>query len=256
MSECTHTRHRIRAGEQQAVAEHLSECPSCAEFANAYQLLHDAEDSPITDTVDLDRTFEAIEKQLRSQSFLRRTLAEQPSTVRLVAILGSALAAAILIWLFVRRVDWDHYPLWRWLLEAGGMTFLTSIFVAGAIRALHLPPMASWKKATTALATLTVLALPLMLPEAHLTHPESLKGIGDDFMHRALACFLWGIAVSSAVGIPTYLVSRGARGVGGLPILFWLSIGLFAQVPCTSTAPLYIPCTSDSDIHRLFQDCC
>jgi hypothetical protein len=241
---CNEVRRRVRSGDAQAVADHLAECPSCAEFAEAYRLLGDVEGAPPGEPLDLDSTFDALEERLRSQSSLRRTLAEQPTLLRLIVVMACVLLAAAAVWLLVRRVDWHHYPPLRWLLEAGGMFLVTTAYITGTLRALHRAPRPAWQRWAAYAATLAVLLMPLVLHEAHLSHPESLKGVGDDLILRALVCFLWGLAVSAAVAVPAYLASRGAGGLAQLSFAFPLAMGLFAQgalhLHCPIVHPLHI----------------
>jgi hypothetical protein len=72
-------------------------------------------------------------------------------------------------------------------------------------------------------------ALPLILalrPRAHVDHPASLAGVGDDFLHRAAACCLygtllaipwlvlcWALDRSEHRSAPNALLAAGAAGV-------------------------------------------
>ena len=243
MKACAHARDRIRAGDEDSVREHLERCASCAAFADAHELLSDAEDGAES-LLDLDEAFGAVEERLSVRSPLRGWFAEQPTSLRLLAVAAAVAGVILFVGLLSRRVDLGQYPLFRWLLEAGLWVFVTSAVVVRSVRSRHLPPVPSWRTGLLAIAVLSVLAMPLLLPEAHLLHEESLKGIGEDLFHRALACFVWGTSVSLAVGAAEYLVSRGQPGVGDLPVFVWLSTGIFAQTAlhlhCPIVHPLHI----------------
>ncbi len=244
MSDCTDIRKRIRRGETEGVAAHLAACPSCTEFADAFHFLGDLENEPDAAPMDFDRAFVDLENKLAAQSKIRKTLAEKPTWVRLIAVAFFTLAAALLVWLFMRRVDWHQYPMLRFLPEAAAMLLAAGASLFAVLRPLHRPPRTKLQVIGLAATTAAVLLAPLLLPPAHTNNPESLKGVGDDLVHRAIACFRWGIAMGCILGVPAFFASRGARGFTALPVLFFAAMGLFAQLAlhlhCPIVHPLHI----------------
>jgi hypothetical protein len=145
------------------------------------------------------------------------------------------------VFFLVRRLDWSYYPAPRLMFELGFLIVLFVVFSWRIIRPLHLPPLRRVARLLPLIAILVVFLAPLALPLAHQAHPESLQGVGEDLASRALACFFWGIGISSIIGIASYLLVRGAGGISTMSVGFWLLAGLFAELALHIHCPLVHP---------------
>ena len=241
MTTCDDARRRIRNGEAQSISPHLDDCPSCAAYAEAFALFEATETDPTLSQEALDATYREVQATLDARVRFWRKLPEQPTTVRTVVILAIASLALLAVRLFTRRVDWAVYPLMRWLLEAGAIALVIAGLVVSELRPLHLPRWAVWRRPIAIVVGAALLIAPLLLPLAHHAHPDSLMGIDNDLAHRAVSCFLWGLAVSVVLGLPLYISGRGGRNPFRLSAGYWLTTGLYAELALHLHCPIVHP---------------
>ena len=245
MIPCSDIRKRIRDGHIEDIEAHLSTCPSCAAFAEAYGLLGTLSEIPETGTsMDLDRAFGDLQKKLSAQIPVRRSFAEMPTWIRLLITASVGLLVTLLVRLLVRRVDSDVYPMHRWMFEVSAMGIAVVAALTATLRPMHRPRYSVAVEIAFLTGISAVLLTPLLLPEAHGSHPASLQGAGEDLFRRAVACFGWGTAVGAVLGVPVYLASRGAGRLSTVHLAFWLLMGIFAQLVlhlhCPIVHPLHI----------------
>jgi hypothetical protein len=167
-----------------------------------------------------DPVLGAIERDIQNDSGTLGRLRSLRTSWRALAVATVWLAIPVLAWATWLRVDYPEYPKGRLMAQllliaaAGAITLIVSM------RPLQKPPLPRgmvW----TVLGLSVILAVTLAaLPVAHQAHPESLKGVGDDFAHRALACFTLG-TVWSAIPMATLILFK--RSIGSTLPLFALS---------------------------------
>lgn len=235
--------------------DHLEACPACSALAadggalgrllagaGGAATLSGGVPRPALDVEALD--LDALARHVEASMAPRATDRLRTLSTRTRASLAAGLALAIIaaMALAFRRVDFAVYPGWR---LAGELTVhLASALAAGwlVLRPLHLPA------STAGLQGLLVgaaLVLPLALgalPAAHLDHPASLAGTGDDFARRAVACFLYGAAWTAPLLLvlrkSDRLPSRGTALAAAAAAGVMANMALLLHCPLTHPAHL------------------
>jgi hypothetical protein len=110
------------------------------------------------------------------------------------------------------------------------------------LRGLHRPPLgASLRGAILGAAVGVPLALALIAP-AHVSHPASLGGGGDELIRRAVACLVFGVACGAPVLAGAWFVGRSTLGSAPLAVAAGAGVAgaLALQLHCPITAPPHL----------------
>ncbi|MEM6296703.1 MAG: hypothetical protein AAGA54_35880, partial [Myxococcota bacterium] len=145
----------------------------------------------------------------------------------------------------VRMVlDLGVYPGVRMVLDLGLLLIPLGFALIAFLRPLTQPELASWKRALLMVGGVVAVVLLAGLPAAHHDHPASLEGIGEDFIPRARACFMFGTAFTALALFGLGALSRSRWWLPG-SLGIWASglIGLIA---------LYFHCPITHPSHLLF----
>jgi len=243
--DCSEARRRILGGEAGGddLARHLADCPACAALAEddgaLARWLEDVERPPGVPG-DL---LAAVQQDLAGERGPRAGLRALTTPVRVALVLAAGLAV-VGVGVLKLRPDLGVYPLWRLALELATLALLGAGAAWLWLRPLHRPGLPRWVPAALLALALILPWVLSALPAAHVGHPASLAGTGDDFVGRALACFLYGSLLGLPLALLAALLGRGGRrlarwvvlpaaagGVAGL-------ISLHLHCPLTSPAHL------------------
>jgi hypothetical protein len=163
------------------------------------------------DPPDVSGDWSALQQELASEGGLGAARG-LPTTVRLAVAVGLALALAALVFFGTRRPDFAVIPVGRLLADVALLLVPLLLLVAAFMHPIYRPPLSpKLRWSFVGLAAIAVLVSAL-LPAAHLDHPASLQGGGEDFVPRAVACFGFGVSL----GLPMLLGLRllGRQGTG------------------------------------------
>lgn len=203
--DCSGIQDILRSGGRPDTPEaqaHRETCGACRVLVSEDARLVGALDSLDLPTGNLDSMLADLTGRLERERGLLAWLRSRSTQVRvgLVGALGAVMALLALA--LTPRADLAVYPISRMALVVVGLTALATWTITHGLRPLHRPPRTTgW--AILALALMVPMALAL-LPVAHAAHPASLEGAGDDFLRRAMACFLFG----AITGLPVLVLAR------------------------------------------------
>ncbi len=245
MSTCQHLHRALRAGESpsEELLAHAEGCEACAELlANDAELAQamlsgEAEESAASGEA-LSRLRSALEAESSGLNALRGW-----STARRVAVVGGVAAVLLtVVALFSLRGDIDVYP--RLRLYATVATYVALVVALVRLglwrfdRALP-PRMAEW--GLLAIAIIVPVAF-VTFPQAHMAHPLSVVGVGDDLIPRAVGCFLYGSGVGLVMGGVALRLAREPKSAR--PVFLILAAGLLGvaalELHCALTAPIHL----------------
>lgn len=240
-SEC-HTVHaRIRAG--QALGDegraHVDSCPACGELVGGLGRQLDSLDLP--DEEPLEEMADALDSRLGApSSFADRVRAW--STPARASAMAAVVAGSIAIVLGgSRRVDLELVPGVRYGVALGLLAVGLIAVVAMTLRPLHRSRPPAW--ATTVTMTLAA-AGPLvvaLLPAAHRDHPDSLLGVGRDFLARAASCFGFGLGWAVVMIAAAWLLDRQYLRRPGVAALVLLGGAVLGNLLLVLHCPLVEP---------------
>jgi hypothetical protein len=185
----------------------------------------------------------ALQRELEQEASLRGRLRGLSTPVRLLLAAASLLLVG-LSGLAAPRADLGLYPVLRLTLELTALGILALGGIWAWLRPLHRPAWPGWIAGLLLAAALLLPWVLAALPPAHLAHPASLAGGGDDLVARAVACFLYGAALAVPAALLTALLGRGGRSLVSLALLPALAgalgglIGLQLHCPITGSAHL------------------
>ena len=248
MTDCRQVKRDIRAGSISKWKDHLNTCDDCKLFADNLDLMQSEsalaqEPNAQTSATDLNRLFQEIEQETHHPS-IRFRMASQPALYRYLTAIGVVLIIVIYVLIFKRRIDWYIYPTIRFTTELLAMASVLTLHLWLTIRPLHHPPLRIWKRVGLVVTTAIIVVMPMILPLAHHDHPESLKGVGDDLIHRAISCFAWGTAIGATLVTAGRFLIRGGKKspLLNVPLLFAGGmLALFSlHLHCPIVQPLHI----------------
>jgi hypothetical protein len=220
--------------------EHAGACDGCALL-----LADDGRLASILDTRS-DMTapadfFDSVANSVSRETGVRGRLRGLPTRTRLtvaaVGAVGLAGAAAML----QMRPDIAVYPLGRMTLVIAVLGVLLALALHHALRPMHEPGAPeSGDRARVALLIVACFAL-AGLPSAHLDHPASLGGVGEDLVSRAFGCFSSGTAIAAPLFVLLRLLDRGAH-VALWPMMWAAAaLGVLANVALQFHCPITHP---------------
>lgn len=144
------------------------------------------------------------------------------------------------------RVDLGVIPVGRLIADLILLGGPLVLLVATFMHPLHRPPLGRVLRGVViALAVFVVLAS-VLLPPAHLAHPASLEGLGDDYVKRAFSCFAFGVVVGLPMVFAVRLLGRSGRGAGRfVPTVLVAAIAVLVgclglYLHCPITAPRHL----------------
>lgn len=244
---CDIVRDAIRSGSplSEESVGHVAACAACSSFsswASGSGAAGTSDRAP--QWLEMSGVQAAVDEQINADTGVRARLRAMPTRARAGLVVG--LAGFIpLYWLVAsRRVDLSVYPTGRLLLD---LTLLASpivLLTVLTVRPVHRRQWPSWT-APVAVAVAIAAALSLTsMPAAHVDHPASLLGTGDDMVPRALACFTTGALSGLPLVAWIWMVSRRDRPlwkVGALGSMLAAAVGgLSVFFHCPLTSPLHL----------------
>ncbi len=190
------------------------------------------------------RGLDALSGLLEAEEARKFNLADLPTSARwsIAGVLMVVLAVVVLA--TTRRADLGVYPPGRMVLDLLLLLVPLAATIGFGLRPLSKPALSDGRRALLIGGGAIAVALVVSLPVAHLSHPASTAGIGDDLVHRARTCFSFGVsfAVLAALGMRALDRGRGHRWLPG-SLAIWAA-GLMGLVSlylhCPITHPLHL----------------
>ena len=106
------------------------------------------------------------------------------------------------------------------------------------MRSLHKPALSPRFHDGVLLAAVLLGGLGAFLPEAHPASAESLRGVGEELLPRALGCLVWG-SVAGGLGVAcVWAMLQGRRELASVPASVWALGVLVAQLMLALHCPL------------------
>lgn len=126
---------------------------------------------------------------------------------RMWVLVGAVVTLSIAVVLGTPRADLAVFPVTRLVLALALLSVAVGLGIYGAMQSIGRAsqPMRAAVAAGFGFAIPIALAL---FPPAHVHHPESLLGVGDDFVARARACFFFGMGTGLPLLVAGGLLAR------------------------------------------------
>src|SRR5262249_38752681 len=144
--DCAEIERELIAGQPVtgAAAEgHLASCPACRYLV--------AEGAPIVPALangekgagggDLAALEAAVIEDARAGRGPLARVREMPRALRFLMLAVLIGLEALLMFTYLRRADWDSYPVWRMVVIAGGFAFVALGLAWMALRPIYLRPL-------------------------------------------------------------------------------------------------------------------
>lgn len=253
--DCKHVHARLRAGEalDGPLRVHAEACPACSELiagdAALARALIDGDEREGAEASEaapeLDSLFMALEGEVAEARGPVEGLRQLSSALRVAALALVIVAGAGFVALASPRVDLPVHPLARLLFAAGSLG-MGLVLALGVV--LHPLQRRRLPRAVPLIAAITAVAAPLLvaaLPSAHHAHPESLLGVGDDLVPRAVGCFIYGLGWSLLPLAVLWLLDRSGLRRPGQLALALLAGAAFGNLVLVLHCPLVSP------VHKL-----
>ena len=200
---------------------------------------------PAPEADDLDELLSALEQQLDAPAGPAERLRQLSTPLRagLLTLVGAATFG--LVFATLPRVDLEFVPLPRLLASLGLLFALVAAAGAWVVRPLHRRPLPhSMSLGVLGLLVVAPLVISL-LPAAHHAMHESLLGVGEDLIPRALRCFGFGSGLAAVSVTAAWLLARQAlRRSTSVVLAFVGAAGL-------ANAILLIHCPLVDPVHKL-----
>jgi hypothetical protein len=237
---CESIQAHLRAGgELDPVLEaHLAACLQCTEVAAQVEGLG-ADDG--VDLPDLDRVLGEVERSLSEDQGLRAWLAGRATRTRRLLAGGFCFGLPLIYGIIRLRVDIFVYPTARFVAIFVALAAILGLTVWAGLRPLHRPALSSGASRALLVAAVGAVVISAAMPAAHALHPESLAGVGDDFLRRAAACFALGLAIGIPVAVAVRLLDRARASWLGAPMMAPLAGVLAANLALHLHCPLVAP---------------
>jgi hypothetical protein len=210
--DCADLERALLAGEAvdgPGFAPHLEACAACRSLAAegaplARGLAGAAPPAPELDAAALAALEGNVLGAVAADRGVLADLRARPRGVRLALVVTLALCEAALVFLALRRGDWDAYPRARMLIVLAAGALVAGVAAGAALRPLYLPAPGggAW-----GLALIAVLALPFAF--AALPAPVAAPAMAAP----ALPCLALGSGLALAVLLVLRLVDRGGSGL-------------------------------------------
>lgn len=247
---CEKTRDILASGGTPSGADaerHLGECATCADLlerqAEAWLTELDSGGANLGGSSELDALFEQVQMSVDRDRGALGWLKSRSTPMRVAAALAVPTALVAFQLLTKLRVDISVYPVGRMVVEVTALLIGT---VGATMMALR-PLQRTHRPAFTWAWLVLVLAVPFLMAAtgpAHLAHPASLEGVGDDFWRRALACFGYGVAMAAPAWVALALFDRQASKAGAIVLVTAAVSGLVGNfvlhVHCPLTDPMHL----------------
>jgi hypothetical protein len=158
---------------------------------------------------------------------------------------GLLLVLAVL--LATPRPDLSVIPFGRLLADLVLLGVPLIAVIVAFLHPLHRPPLSPTIRWVAIGLAMFVVVASASLPAAHVDHPASLRGVGDDFVPVALACFMFGVVVATPMVVIVRLFGRSGSGlrrffptllVAAIATLVG-SIALYMHCPITASKHLF-----------------
>jgi len=191
----------------------------------------------------LARLRAATQARLLRERGFRARLRALPTRTRGALVAAGFAAVALSIGFLAPRSDLAVYP--RLLLVAGiaGLSGFAAYAAALLLRPMQARPVSARRILAIAAAAFGV-TLVLALPEAHgflHLHPESFRGVGDDFARHAALCFTYGMVTGLPFVALLFAVDRRERRPWPDVLLFAAAGGLAGNLALLLHCPLVAP---------------
>ena len=171
---------------------------------------------------DRDSLFDAIEQQVEAEQGAFAWLRSRSTTRRVVMATLVSVMVPLVVLAATPRIDLSVFPSSRLALDLGLLLLVAAPVLWLCQRPLHRSQPARWWMPAAFSAALVLSIVVAGLPAAHALHSESLLGVGDDFLPRAAACFIFGLVCGAPIVVamrlldPAPLLRPTALVFGGL----------------------------------------
>jgi hypothetical protein len=237
---CENIQAHLRAGGEldPALEAHLDACLECTEVAAEVGGLGSDDGVGLP---DLDAVLGSVERSLSEERGVRAWLADRSTRTRML-LAGAFCFGLPLIYGIVRlRADIFVYPTAHFAVIFVALVAILGLIVRAGLRPLHRPTLSSGVSSALLGAAVGVVVISSAMPAAHALHPESLMGVGDDFLTRAAACFALGLAIGIPVAFAVRLLSRARASWLGAPMMAPLAGVIAANLALHLHCPLVAP---------------
>jgi len=227
---------RDHASLDAAAEVHLDDCVECAAVAAESEGLCLAAGDVALPA--FDGMFGEVEAALAAERGPRAWLRSRGTALRLVMGIIVALGVPLAVGVATLRADIGVYPVVRFALLGSALVLTLAAAMWVALRPLHRPPLSRSLSSLLGIAAMAAVAIAATLPAAHLLHPSSLLGAGDDFARLAWGCFVFGAIVGVPVALVGRVLGRGGPSWLGSPIMAPLAGGIAGNLALHLHCPI------------------
>ena len=155
----------------------------------------------------------ALERRLAAERGLG-SLRSLATSSRIALVLAAAVGLVVAVLLGTPRADLAVLPTARMVADLILLGVPLVAVVAAFMHPVHRPPLSASIRGLAVLVVVFAMLASATLPAAHTAHPASLAGVGEDFVGRALSCFVFGVGVAAPMLVIVRLVGRTGAGLG------------------------------------------
>jgi hypothetical protein len=189
---------------------------------------------------DLNPVFAALEEDIASERGVRAWLCSRPTWQRVGLAALVAIAIPLLVLATWARVDLPVFPRSRLAIELAILIIAALPALWLALRPLHLPMLPQWTGVAVIATAVAAAALVASLPPAHALHPASMRGVGDELVARALACFIFGSIFALPMFLALFVLDRSPGLATTALVLAGLVGNISLELHCPIVSPAHL----------------
>lgn len=237
--DCREVRDALLRGEipeGPEVQAHLGGCPACnallADQAALGQRLGQGE--PLEPAFALTSLLAEVEQSLGRERGVRAWLRSLSTPWRIACALGSVGVVAAFVLVYRPRPDLSAYPIDRMALTVAFYALLIGGAFALELRPLQRRALPRWVRPVLA-------GIALLVPVAFAFAPSAevvAVHVPGSFMHLALGCFMFGLALTVPVLVLLFSLDRRAHRSFGVVVLAAAAGGLVANLGLALHCPI------------------
>lgn len=192
----------------------------------------------------MDELLAATEQAMAAERGALAELRAWPTRRRVAVVAVAVGLMAVAVLFGTPRADLDVFPRGRLSVAIAALAVAVAGGIFAALGSVTRPssPRRVW--ITVAIGFVIPIGLAL-LPPAHLDHPASLAGVGDDLGRRAAACFAFGMATGVPLAVAGWLVARAGFAAERI------RVGLLVLASAAGNLSLVLHCPLTAVVHRV-----